>query len=121
MKFLIYPSLPATLIIALAQLVDFACSTGDSGSIPGSGRTPGEGNDNPLQYSYLENPTDRGSWQARVHGLTRVIHDLATKPPPHRNIRLATWLSGKEAACQCRRHQKQGSISESGRSPQNGK
>ena len=39
-----------------------ACNAGDLGSIPGSGRFPGEGNDNPLQYSYLENPMDRGAW-----------------------------------------------------------
>ena len=39
-----------------------------------------EGNDNPLQYSCLENPMDRGAWQATVHGVTRVGHDLATKP-----------------------------------------
>ena len=39
----------------------------DSGSIPGLGRSPGEGNGNPLQYSCLENPIDRGAWQATVH------------------------------------------------------
>ena len=37
---------------------------------------------NPLQYSCLRNPTDRGAWQAMVHGVTRVGHDLVTKPPP---------------------------------------
>ena len=42
----------------------------------------GEGNGNPLQYSCLENPMDRGAWQATVHGVTRVRHDLVTKPPP---------------------------------------
>ena len=41
----------------------------------------GEGNGNPLHYSCLENPMDRGAWQATVHGVTRVRHDLATKPP----------------------------------------
>ena len=41
---------------------------GDSGLIPGSGRSPGEGNDSPLQYSCLENPLDRGAWRATVHG-----------------------------------------------------
>ena len=40
----------------------------DMGSIPGLGRSPGEGNVNPLQYSSLGNPTDRGAWQATVHG-----------------------------------------------------
>ena len=49
--------------------------------MPGSGRFPGEGNGNPLQYSYLENPMDTGAWQATIHGLTRVRYDLATKPP----------------------------------------
>ena len=43
----------------------------DMGSIPGLGRSPGEGNGNPLQYSYLENPMDRGSWQATIHGVTK--------------------------------------------------
>ena len=58
-----------------------ACSAGDLGSIPELERSPGEGNGNPLQYSYLENPMDRGTWQATVDGVTRVQHDLATKPP----------------------------------------
>ena len=60
-----------------------ACNAGDLGSIPGSGRSPGKGNGNPLQYSCLENPMDRGAWQATIHGITRVGHDLATKPPPY--------------------------------------
>ena len=42
-------------------------NAGDMGSVPGSGRSPGGGNGNPLQYSYLENPMDRGAWQATVH------------------------------------------------------
>ena len=54
-----------------------ACSAGGLGSIPGSGRSPGEGNGNPLQYSCLENPMDRGAWWATVHGIIRVRHDLA--------------------------------------------
>ena len=45
-----------------------ACNVGDLGSIPGSGRSPGEGNGNPLQYSCLENPMDGGAWWATVHG-----------------------------------------------------
>ena len=59
-----------------------ACNTGDLGLIPQSGRSPGEGNGNPLQYSCLENPMDSGAWQATVHGVTRIGHDLVTKPPP---------------------------------------
>ena len=46
----------------VAQMVKHACDVGDPGSIPGSGRSPGEGNDNPLQYSCLENPMDGGAW-----------------------------------------------------------
>ena len=46
-------------------------NAGDPGSIPGLGRFPGEGNDNPLQYSCLENPMDRGAWQATVHGAAK--------------------------------------------------
>ena len=55
------------------------CNSGDPGLIPGSGRSPGEGNGNPLQYSCLENLMDRGAWQATVHGVTRVGHDLVIK------------------------------------------
>ena len=53
----------------------------DVGSIPGSGRSPEEGNGDPLQYSCLENPMDRGAWQTTVHRVTRDGHNLATKPP----------------------------------------
>ena len=52
-----------------------ACNAGDLGSIPGSGRPPGEGNGNPLQYSCLENSMDRGTWKAAVHRVVRVGHD----------------------------------------------
>ena len=62
------------------------CNAGNSvrflSSNLGSGRSPGEGNGNPLQYSWLENPMDRGTWWATVHGVARVGHDLVTKPPP---------------------------------------
>ena len=44
---------------------------GDAGLICGLGRSPGEGNGNPFQYSCLENPMDRGAWQATVHGVTK--------------------------------------------------
>ena len=47
----------------------------DMSSIPGSGRSPEEGHSNPLQYSCLENPMDRGAWWAIIHGLHRVEHD----------------------------------------------
>ena len=45
-----------------------SCNAGDAGSVPASGRSPGEGNGNPLQYSSLEIPIDRGAWQATIHG-----------------------------------------------------
>ena len=46
-------------------------NAGDVSSVPGSGISPGEGNGNPLQYSCLENPMDRGAWLATVHGVTK--------------------------------------------------
>ena len=48
-----------------------ACNVGDLGSIPGLGRSPGEGNGNPLQYSCLDNPMDGGAWWATVHGIAK--------------------------------------------------
>ena len=48
-----------------------ACNAEDPGSIPGSGRSPGEGNGYPLQYSCLENSMHRGGWQATVHGVAK--------------------------------------------------
>ena len=56
----------------------------DVGLIPGS-EDP-QGNGNPLQHSCLAHPMDRGAWQATVHGVTRVRHDLATKPPPPADV-----------------------------------
>ena len=50
---------------------DSACNAGDLGSIPVLGRSPGRGHGNPLQYSGLENPMDRGVWWAMVHGVTK--------------------------------------------------
>ena len=50
---------------------NLCANAGDMGSIPGSGRSPGEGNGNPLQYACLGNPMDRGAWQATVHGVTK--------------------------------------------------
>ena len=47
------------------------CNVGDLGSIPGSGRSPGEGNGNSLQYSCLESPKDRRTWRAKVHGVAK--------------------------------------------------
>ena len=55
-----------------------ACNAEDLGSIPGSGRSPGKGSGNPLQYSCLETPMDGGAWQTTVvYGVARVEHDRA--------------------------------------------
>ena len=74
----------------------FAYNAGDLGSIPGSGRSPGEGNVNPLQYSRLENHIDRGAWQATVHGVAKsqtrlsdFTHSLTHSGPL---ILLINWL-----------------------------
>ena len=57
----------------------------DPGLIPGLRRSLGEGNGSPLQDSCLENPMDRGAWQATVHGVAKVGHNLVTKPTPSGN------------------------------------
>ena len=62
-------------------------SEGDVGSIPGSGRSPGEGNGNSLQYSSLEKPLDREAWQAAVHGVKRVRHDFSDHACRHTNVK----------------------------------
>ena len=59
-----------------------ACNARDPGSIPRSGRSSGEGNGNPLQYSCLGKSMDRGDGEATVHGVSRVGHELAAKSPP---------------------------------------
>jgi len=66
----------------LTAMQGTVCSARDLGLIPVSGRSPGVGNGNPLQYSGLQNPMDRRGGQATVHGVARAGHDLATKPPP---------------------------------------
>ena len=50
---------------------NLSANTGDTGLIPGLGRSPGGGNGNPVQYSCLGNPMDRGAWRATVHGVTK--------------------------------------------------
>ena len=54
-----------------SEVKESACNAGDLGSIPGSGRSPGEGNGKPLQYSCLENPMDGGAWWATVHRVAK--------------------------------------------------
>ena len=65
-----------------------AGNAGFMGSIPGSGRSPGEGHGNPLQYSCLKNPMDRGDWWSRVHRIT--------KNPTQRNNLVHTWQKETE-------------------------
>ena len=64
-----------------------ACKAGDLGLIPGWERSPGEGKSNLLQYSCLENLSDREAWLAIVHRVSKVGHDLATKPSPYKILR----------------------------------
>ena len=63
---LCYISFPGDSVVK-----NLPANAGDAGSIPGSGKSPGEGNENPLQYSCLRNPMDRGAWQATVQGVAR--------------------------------------------------
>ena len=79
---------PISLTFLVAQSVknppavqETSCNAGDPSLIPESERSPGEGNGSQLQYSYLGNPMDRGAWWATVHGVSRVRHNLVTKPP----------------------------------------
>ena len=71
-----------------------ACNAGDAGLIPGLGRSPGRGNGNPLQYSCLGNPMDRGAWWATVHGVTEldIAEWLGTHTSMSWNIDLETCL-----------------------------
>ena len=68
-------SLVSQLVKNPPAVQDTACNTEDAGLIPGSGRSPGEGNGNPHQYSYLGNSMDRGTWWATIHGAARVKYD----------------------------------------------
>ena len=69
-NYLVVNCISKTRASFVAQTVkNSACSAGDPGSIPDSGRSPGEGNGNPLLYPCLENPMDRGAWRATVHGI----------------------------------------------------
>ena len=83
------------------------CNAGDPSSIPGLGRSPGEGTSSPLQYSCLENPMDREAWQTTVYGVARVGHDSDWTTT---NVILGfpCGASGKETAGQYRRHKRCG-------------
>ena len=85
-------------------------NAGNPGSVPGLGRCPGEGNGNSLYYFYLGNPMDREAWQATVHGVVRVRHNLVAKLPHHQfQIRVKTcsgvrtaWISILAPLLTCR-------------------
>ena len=67
----------------------------DMGSIPESGRSPGEGHGNPLQYFLLENPIDRGAWPARVHGVETSQTQLSMRTHAHTHARLI-WTQANQ-------------------------
>ena len=93
----------------------------DAGLIPGSGRSPGEGNCNPLQYSCLGNPMDTGAWQATVHRVTKSQTQLSDFTHPLKDKSgLPWWLSGRESSCSAGAAGVVGSIPGSGRSPGGG-
>ena len=75
------PHLFLTYFLGSSVSKESACSTRDPGTIPGSGRSPGEGNGNPRQYPCLGNPMDREAWWATVHGVARVEPNFEAKPP----------------------------------------
>ena len=66
------------VIQVVQEVKNPSANAGGMGSVPESGRSPGEGNGNPLQYSCLENPMDRGVWRATVHGVTKSQTQLST-------------------------------------------
>ena len=80
------------------------CIVRDQDSIPELERSPGEGNGNPLQYSQLENPKDRGTWQATV----RCAAKSQTRLTKHTRTGFPGGTSDKEPACQCRRQKRYG-------------
>ena len=72
-----------------------ACNMGDQGSIPGLGRSPGEGIDNPLQYSWLENTMDRGAWEATVLGFAKSRTLLSNFTSLHFILITSIWMMSK--------------------------
>ena len=82
------------------------CNAGDTDLIPGLGRSHGGGNSNPVQYSCLENPMERGAWRATVHGIARVGHDLVTKPLNQDNLSSLQVPMKKTVDCKKERKEK---------------
>ena len=94
-----------------------ARDTGDAGWIPGSGRSPEEGSSNPLQYSCLGNPMDRGAWQATVHGVTKSQTQLKRLST---HIHILGFLGGSGSNNLPAKQETPGLIPELGRSPRKG-
>ena len=78
-----------------------ACNVGDLGSIPESGRSPGEGNGTPLQYCCLENPMDRGAWEAAVHEVTKSRTQLSDFTSPLRQAIIYVDKDGEKKNLLC--------------------
>ena len=95
-------------------------NAGDSGSIPGSGRSPEGRHGNPLQYSCLGNPMDRDAWQATVHGVAKNQTRLKRLSSSSSFLSGASPQSGKESTCNVGGTENVGSIIGSGRSPGEG-
>ena len=95
--------LEGCFLLCSSCLIMFRCLTHKcqvTGSIPGSRRSPGEGNGHPLQYSCLENPMDRGAWQGANSpwGRKRVRHDLATKEQQQQKLPRKVQVPGQQAS-----------------------
>ena len=86
-------ALVAHLVKNPLAMQESAFNEGDPGLIRGSGRSPEEGNGNPLEYSCLEYHKDRGAWWTTTHWVARVRHDLATKPLP---LLYLKWITSKD-------------------------
>ena len=86
-----YPSI-LSCFTGVSVVKNLPANAGDMGSIPGLGRSPGEGNGNPLQYFCLENSMDRRAWWARVHEVTKSLTQLSTDA--HEGDK--TWGRGME-------------------------
>ena len=79
-----------------------ACNERDLGSIPGWGRSPGGGNSNPVQYSWLKNPVDRGAWWAAVPGVAERQTQVRTERPPTSFSGVAAALSNPRVTASCK-------------------
>ena len=82
-----FPKIYITRIPRCLSDTESACNVGDASSIPGLGRSPRKGNGDPLQYSSLENPMDRGAWRAIVHGVAESQTALSTDTAPEQKQR----------------------------------